>query len=165
MYLKEGRRGFKKKQQDNGPLFFEKLGSLVCLAYKEEKEDVKVEQHQLMKLLKALPSEFLSFSLAVQSLLENPEDDTELKKFAFEADRIERVTYVKCKSPNIKTYELMFQLYIEGKFNQERQPSEELNKAKKDVSQSVDIDLSMSRPIDESSMMLNDTLNNSLIKP
>lgn len=58
----------------------------------------------------------------------------------------------------------MLQLYIERKFDKEyKYRKEELNNAKAEISQTIDID--MSRPVDESSLMFNESFNNSMIRP
>ena len=73
------------------------------------------------------------------------------------------MTYIRCKNPSSKNYELLLKYYIENKFDELRKNyTKELNNAKTDVSQSVEI--SLSRPIDETSMLFNDTVNNEIGK-
>lgn len=117
-----------------------------------------------MKFFRQMPPELVNFRLVVQSLLDGADDDPQFKKFSFEKDFVQKATYVSLKNPSPKNFELMLQLYIERKFDKEyKYRKEELNNAKAEISQTIDID--MSRPVDESSLMFNESFNNSMIRP
>jgi hypothetical protein len=45
-------------------------------------------------------------------MLVMPDDESEYKKFAFEKDYIEKVTYISCKNQRAKNYEIMFHFYL-----------------------------------------------------
>ena len=55
------------------------------------------------------------------------------------------------------------QAYLEDKFSEKKLREEpDLNNTKEEVSQSISMD--MSRPVDETSLMINDSFNNSMVK-
>lgn len=56
------------------------------------------------------------FKLAVEAMLDSPEEDPEFKKFSFEKDFMEKITYVSLKNPNPRNFLIMLELYIQGKF-------------------------------------------------
>ena len=59
-------------------------------------------------------------------MLSDPEDDSDFKKFAFDRDRDEKITYISCKNPSQKNYETLMEYYVEDKFYQLRRKQQEI---------------------------------------